>query len=176
MTPDFTSARLAMRPQHIADAEALFEGYGDAVVMRYWSSPPHRDVAESRAYLAGGADDGDFRGWTITRQGDGAVIGTLAACRERAGVQSIGYLLIRRHWGAGYAREAVSALLDLLFHQEEQRRVMADVDPDNAGSNALLKALGFTLEGRLRAEWETHIGVRDSFIWGLLRNEWRRPL
>ncbi|MBA4234181.1 MAG: GNAT family N-acetyltransferase, partial [Ralstonia sp.] len=24
----------------------------------------------------------------------------------------------------------------------------------------------------LRGEWETHIGVRDSYIWGLLRDEW----
>jgi RimJ/RimL family protein N-acetyltransferase len=39
-------------------------------------------------------------------------------------------------------------------------------------SNALLKALGFTLEGRLRGEWETHIGVRDTFLWGLLATEW----
>ena len=34
-------------------------------------------------------------------------------------------------------------------------------------------ALGFTLEARLRAEWETHIGVRDSLIWGLLEDEWK---
>ena len=25
---------------------------------------------------------------------------------------------------------------------------------------------------RLRGEWETHIGVRDSLIYGLLRDEW----
>ncbi|MBX9815296.1 MAG: GNAT family N-acetyltransferase [Sphingomonas sp.] len=162
-----------MRRQQVADAEALFEAYGDDALMRYWSSAPHRSVAESRDYLANGAEDGDFRGWTITRASDGAVLGTLAACRERDGVASLGYLLIRRHWGQGYAREAVARLLDLLFHEERQRRVMADVDPENAASNALLKDLGFTLEGRLRGEWETHIGVRDSFIWGMLREEWR---
>ena len=40
-------------------------------------------------------------------------------------------------------------------------------------SNRLLEGLGFTLEGRLRGEWETHIGVRDSYIWGLLAAEWK---
>jgi hypothetical protein len=25
----------------------------------------------------------------------------------------------------------------------------------------------------LRAEWETHIGVRDSLIFGMLADEWR---
>ncbi len=52
------------------------------------------------------------------------------------------------------------------------RRVMADTDPDNIGSIKLLEKLGFQREGYLREEWETHIGVRDSLIFGLLRNEW----
>ena len=166
----FASARLVMRRQRINDAEALFEAYSDPVLMRYWSSAPHATVADSRAYLD--RTDSDWRGWTIERKEDGAVLGTLAAVEIRQGVSEIGYLLIRRFWGQGYAREAVSRLLDRLFHEEGLRRAVADVDPDNVASNALLKDLGFTLEGRLRGEWETHIGVRDSFIWGLLREEW----
>ncbi|WP_277923120.1 hypothetical protein [Sphingomonas sp. CARO-RG-8B-R24-01] len=27
--------------------------------------------------------------------------------------------------------------------------------------------------GRLRAEWETHIGVRDTFRWGMLTTDWK---
>ena len=49
---------------------------------------------------------------------------------------------------------------------------MADTDPDNVGSIKLLEKLGFQKEGHLRSEWETHIGVRDSLIFGLLREEW----
>lgn len=37
----------------------------------------------------------------------------------------------------------------------------------------LVERLSFRLEGRLRAEWETHIGVRDTLIYGLLKDEWR---
>jgi ribosomal-protein-alanine N-acetyltransferase len=81
---------------------------------------------------------------------------------------------VRSAWGHGYAREGVSRLIDLLMHEEGQRRVFADTDPDNAASNALLAALGFRREGLLRAEWETHIGVRDTALWGLLAEEWPR--
>lgn len=173
MTDRFESARLSMRPQTADDAEALFEAYSDTELMTYWSSAPHTDIAQTRAYLGERADRGDWRGWSMTlKGGDDTAIGTLAAGLRRNGVVEIGYMLARRHWGQGFAREGVSRLLDLLFVEEGRRRVIADTDPDNAASNALLKALGFTLEGHLRAEWETHIGIRDSFIWGLLREEW----
>lgn len=169
----FASDRLDMRPLTIDDADWLFEGYGDADLMRWWSSAPHATVEETRAYLAPRVTKSDWRGWAMVDRATGTPIGTLAAGEKRPGVAEIGYLLVRRHWGAGYAREAVARLVEVLF-DEGHRRIMADTDPDNAASNALLTRLGFTCEGRLRAEWETHIAVRDSFIWGLLRAEWPR--
>lgn len=174
MNDRFASARLAMRPQTIDDAEALFAAYSDADLMRYWSSAPHADIDETRAYLGERVGDAKWRGWSMTLKGDDRAIGTLAAGEVRPGVAEIGYLLARQYWGQGFAREGVARLLDLLFVEEGWRRACADTDPDNDASNKLLRALGFTLEGRLRGEWETHIGIRDSFIWGLLRNEWRK--
>jgi len=53
------------------------------------------------------------------------------------------------------------------------RRLYADIDPDNTASIRLVEALGFQLEGRLREAWETHIGVRDSLIYGLTRSDWQ---
>ena len=53
-----------------------------------------------------------------------------------------------------------------------QRLIEADTDPEKPGAIGLLGRLGFQREGRLRGEWETHIGVRDSLIYGLLRDEW----
>lgn len=168
----FESERLLMRPQSADDVEALHEAYHDADLMTWWSSPPHATLEETRAYLWDRTMPSEWRGWVMVERASGAVIGTLAAgAKGRAGVSEIGYLLTRRFWGKGFAREGVSRLIDLLF-AEGNRRVWADVDPDNAASNRLLEALGFTLEGRLRAYWETHIGVRDSLIWGLLRDEW----
>lgn len=173
--PDrFDSDRLAMRPQAIADAPALHTAYRDPDLMRYWSSAPHATIAETVAYLTPRADHADWRGWSIMLKGDDTEIGTLGASQRRPGVYEIGYLLARPHWGRGIAREAVTRLIDLLVDDGGARRVWADTDPDNAPSNRLLKRLGFRREGHLRAEWETHIGVRDSYIWGLLRHEWRR--
>jgi RimJ/RimL family protein N-acetyltransferase len=171
--PVLTTAKLVLRPAVEADADALHAIYADEVAMRWWSHGPLSAVEESRAKVRQALAATDWRMWAITLVGDDTAIGTLNAhAKRQGGVAEIGYSLTRAHWGNGLAREAVTALLDQLF-AEGNRRVFADTDPDNAASNRLLETLGFTLEGRLRGEWETHIGVRDSLIWGLLREEWR---
>lgn len=167
--------RLRLRPLTVDDAEGMHAVYSDEEAMRWWSHPPHGSIDETRAKLAKNTTAPDWRAWAITLRDHDTAIGQLAAHEKRQGrVVEIGYSLARAHWGKGYAREAVSRLLDLLFRGEGHRRVVADTDPDNTGSNALLQRLGFVHEARLRGEWETHLGVRDSFIWGMLADEWRR--
>lgn len=169
--PVLASDRLVLRQLRIDDADALFGVLSDSELMRWWSSGPHRSVDETRAYLEPAAN-GDWRCWAITLAGNDEALGWVNAHHRRANVVEIGYILARACWGRGIAREAVAMLLDQVLIAEGERRVFADVDPENTQSIALLSKIGFQLEGRLRAEWETHIGVRDSLIYGLLRDEW----
>jgi [ribosomal protein S5]-alanine N-acetyltransferase len=169
-TPVLESARLRLRPGMAADAEALHPAFADDELMRWWSNAPHVSIEQTRADLAQHASD--WRRWIITLKEDDCAIGFVAAGEKRQGnVSEIGYLLRREYWGTGIAAEAVTCLIDQLFG-EGQRRVFADTDPDNTASRRLLERLGFQLEGVLRAEWETHIGVRDTTLYGLLRKDW----
>ena len=172
-TPDILTERLRLRERAPGDAASLFPTLSDAELMTWWSRAPFTSVEEVReSFMPEGGWSG-WRAWAITRQGDDRAIGYVAAGEKRQGaVCEIGYVLERAAWGSGIAHEAVSALIGYLF-ASGQRRVFADTDPDNTASNGLLTRLGFTLEGRLRGEWETHIGVRDSLIWGLLAEEWK---
>jgi RimJ/RimL family protein N-acetyltransferase len=168
------TTRLTLRPLAVGDAEALHAIYSDAEAMTWWSHPPHDMIEETRDRVERNVSAADWRAWAITLTGDDTAIGTLAAHEKRQGkVVEIGYSLIRAEWGKGIAREAVSALITQLF-AEGNRRLFADTDPDNLASNRLLERLGFTREGHLRGEWETHLGVRDSYIWGLLVQEWEQ--
>lgn len=171
--PCLATARLRMRPTRLEDAEALHLGYADAEAMRWGAHAPHTTIEQTRAKVARNLANTEWRGWTITLAGDDVAIGTLAVHETRERVAEIGYSLLRSHWGAGLAREAVAGLLDQLFREEGYRRVYADIDPDNLASRRLVEALAFRLEGTLRAEWETHLGVRDALIYGLLADEWR---
>ena len=166
------TGRLRLRALGPGDAAALYPTMSDAGAMQYWSRAPFTSIAELGAHFARNADS-PWHGWAITRVGDDTAIGFASAGEKRQGaVTEIGYLLARDAWGDGIAREAIGAVIDHLFARG-QRRVCADTDPDNMASNRLLERLGFQREALLRAEWETHIGVRDSIIWGLLRDEWR---
>ena len=171
--PVMETERLVIRQLRVDDADALHAMYSDVEANIYGTHPATTSIEETREQMVERVADTSWRGWAITLKGSDTAIGNVASYEKRQGrVTEIGYMLSRSHWGHGYATEAVAAMIDLLF-SEGQRRVFADTDPDNAPSIAVVERLGFTLEATLRAEWETHIGVRDSMIWGLLEDEWK---
>lgn len=170
--PTLTTARLVLRQLRADDAAALFPVLSDPEVMIWWSSGPHASLAETADYVKSNATEGQgFDCWAITA-GDDIALGWVILIDGKPAVKEIGYILHRDHWGQGIAREAVSRVVDHGFADLKLRRIFADTDPENAGSISLIQRLGFQYEGRLRGEWETHIGVRDSLIFGLLRDEW----
>ena len=75
--------------------------------------------------------------------------------------------------GSGLAVKALSIAIDSVFERKAARRIFADIDPDNVSSIRTFERLGFAYEGCLRGAWETHIGIRDSMIYGLLRDDAR---
>ncbi|EZP52943.1 GNAT family N-acetyltransferase [Sphingomonas sp. RIT328] len=167
-TPTLATPRLTLRCLAPDDAAALFPAMADPAVMRWWSRGPFVDEAELRRYFADRA--AEVRYWAVTDAR--GVIGFVFAAERRSGVSEIGYLIGPAHWGRGVAREAVSAVITHLF-ASGTRRIFADVDPDAQASARLLERLGFVCEGRLREEWQTHIGIRDTLLYALLAREWR---
>lgn len=170
--PRLVTPRLVLRQIEPEDAASLFPVLSDPIVMRWWSSGPHGSMDETEAYVGRNAEIGEaHHNWAITEDGHTAH-GWVMMTDKRPGVAEIGYILRGDRWGRGYTKEAVSAVISYAFAHLQMRRIYADTDPENVASIALLKSLGFTLEGHLRAEWRTHIGVRDSLIFGLLADEW----
>lgn len=181
-TPTIQSDRLILRPLRPDDADAMHIAMSDAPLMTYWSSGPHKNVQETRDYITVNATEAQYRTWAITLKEDGtideklkdAALGWVVLLDRRQSVKEIGYILRASHHGRGIAREAVHAIIQYGFDILDLRKIIADTDPDNIASNRVLTDMGFQKEGYMREEWETHLGVRDSLLWGLLRSEYNR--
>lgn len=169
--PTLRSERLVLRPLVESDSTAMHGVFRDDRTMRYWSSPPHETIEKTRDYVVGNAQQDRWLSWAVTETG-GEALGWVVLGEHRDGVRELGYILHRDFWGRGYAREAVTTIVEYGFRSLRLRRIFADCDPDNHGSIRILERLGFRREGHLRAEWETHIGIRDSLIFGILSAEW----
>jgi len=149
--------RLLLRRARPADLAAIHRIMSDAETMRFWSTPPHATLDQSRAWLdkmlaADPADSDEF----ILEQ-DGRLIGKLGAWR----LPEIGFFLDRDHWGQGFAAEA----LDAFIHYAAARKfpyLTADVDPLNTASLALLTRAGFRETGREAATYRVCDRVCDS--------------
>lgn len=167
-TPTLQAAGAVLRPLGVADAPALFVAHGDAETHHYWSSPPHHSVAETAAYIEDTLRIPDARAWAITESG-GEALGRVALFKVRDGVGEIGIIMRREATGRGLASKALTLVEGFAFSDLGMHRLVADIDPDNNASLSLFLRAGFQREGLLRANWKTHIGLRDSVILGKLR-------
>ena len=87
---------------------------------------------------------------------------------------AIGYCLDEHAWGKGYTTEAVCAMLRWAYETLDLNRVEAELDARNAASGRLLEKLGFQREGLRREDCIVLGEISDSWIYGLLRRDWKR--
>lgn len=160
--------RLILRRARTDDVEAMHHVLSDESAMRYWSSPPHRAIEETRDWIADMRASSPIESEDFIIEMDGQAIGKVGAYR----LPEFGFILHPRHWGAGLATEAVAAFLHHAFTRPDISHLLADVDPRNEGSLRLLQRLGFVETGRAERTWHTHIGWGDSIYLRKDRPEW----
>ena len=166
--PVYETDRLVLRPMVLDDAESLHVALSDAANMRYWSRGPLESVAATRDYICWNIDGAGVQCFAVAmKDAPETALGWVILMDSKDGVAELGYIMRPDCQGRGLAREAVVRVLEHGFKVRGLRRIWADTDPDNTGSIRLLEALGFEREGQLKGEWETHIGIRDSVIFGL---------
>ncbi|WP_329471346.1 GNAT family N-acetyltransferase [Streptomyces sp. NBC_01723] len=177
-TPVLHTARLRLRPFAADDADALFALHSNTRVMRFWDSPPWTDRARGELFVARSgrmAEEGTGARVAIERSADGAFVGWCFLGERNADFRSasMGYCLEEAMWGHGYATEAAHALLRWGFDTLDLNRVQAEADTRNAASARVLEKIGFVREGTLREDCVVNGDVSDTWVYGLLRREWR---
>jgi len=162
---EIRTARLLLRPARVADLARIHAIMSDPRAMRYWSTPRHATLEESRDWLRSMIDAPPGQGADFIVEHDGVVIGKAGGYR----LPEIGFILDPAAWGRGFAREAVEAVIGFIWDNHPLPALRADVDPRNQASLGLLKRLGFRETGRASATWTIGEEVCDSVYLALDR-------
>jgi len=161
---EIRTPRLTLRTARPDDLEEMHAVLSDPRATRWWSTPPHGTLDQTRAWLDGmianGPDHPDF-----VVELDGRVIGK-AGFYE---MPDVGYILHPDVWGRGLALEAVGAVIDHVFRSRDVETLTADVDPENAASIRLLERLGFVRTGSGERTWNVGGEWKDSLYYALSR-------
>lgn len=145
--------RLVLRRPRSDDVAAMHAILRDPLAMRYWSTLPHAEVAETEAWVAKTIDAinaGECDDFFVEQ--DGLLIGKAGLWNRN----EIGFLFSPAVWGKGYAREALQAVIGRAFRDRGHTEIRAEADPRNERCLRLLARLGFRETGR--AERTFHIG------------------
>lgn len=146
--------RLRLREVVDADAPFILELVDSAEFRRWIGDRGVSDLASARRYIEQGPRASYARHghglWLVERRADGVPVG-LCGLLKRDTLEDVdlGYALLARHAGAGYAREAAAAAIDWGRRERGLRRIAAIVLPDNRRSIAVLEAVGMRYERRL---------------------------
>ena len=162
---EILTPRLRLRRARAGDLQALHEVYSQPRAMRYWSTPPHLDLEQTRVWLDSMIQAPPDSSDDYVVEHDGRVIGKAGCWR----VPEIGYILHPDAWGQGLAREALTAVIDHAFAGFPIPAIIADVDPRNAASLRLLGRLGFLETHRAARTWLVGDEWCDSVYLALAR-------
>ncbi len=135
--------RLILRPFREGDAEAMYKNWtSDERVARYCRWYPHRDIAETEAYLQMCLQT--EHSWAITLKNADEPIGCIDVVGVNdVGVSEIGYVLAYEHWGRGLMTEAVNVVINELFRRGFDK-VGACHCVDNPASGRVMEKCGMT--------------------------------
>ena len=174
MTPVIRTERLVLRGASEADVPALLRFFRDNrehmapweptrppdfLTEGFWQAQVNR---HRRAFELGSA----LMLFLFLREEPGEVVGQISFTsiqRGPAEMCTVGYALAAGAQGRGYMQEALRAAIDYAFDTLNLHRVMANFMPHNRRSNAVLRRLGFTVEGYARdylfidGEWRDHV-------------------
>ncbi len=146
--------RLLLRELLPADDSGIFELDSDPEVQKYLGNNPIKHVEEARSAIAfirqQYLENGIGR-WAVIEKETNSFVGWagLKFVREKINnhinYHNVGYRLIKKYWGKGYATEAAKASLAYGFDELKLKDIYAMADVNNDASRRVLEKVGLTL-------------------------------
>lgn len=169
--------RLILRELLPTDEKGMFELDTDPLVHQYLGNKPLKTMDEVRAviqlirlqYQDNGIarwaviekETGDFAGWAGFKKINELTNGQI-------NYLDVGYRLIRKYWGKGYATEVTKASLNYAFTTLHEQEIFAMVFFKNLASKRVLQKSGLTHRDKF---------YRDGMLldwYSITRDEWEQ--
>jgi RimJ/RimL family protein N-acetyltransferase len=149
------SKRLTLRPFNLNDAEFIIDLVNQPSFIQNIRDVGVRTVADAEKYLENGPissyTKNGFGLLAVTLNDTGQPIGMCGLIkRDTLEDVDIGYAFLPDFWGRGYAVEAAQAVMNHAKEVLGLKRVVAIVDPVNAGSIRVLEKIGMAFEKMVR--------------------------
>jgi ribosomal-protein-alanine N-acetyltransferase len=145
----FETDRLIVRHYTADDADNFFALNGDEEIMRYIR--PAKSRVDSDAYLletiaAVNANPAMGR-WAVDEKATGKFVGSFAVIFiEGTDMIQLGYSLLKKEWGRGYATELTKAGINYVFTVMNLPLIYAVTETEHTASQQVLLKAGFKPE------------------------------
>jgi len=149
--------RLILRPLKLEDAEDLFNYAKKPNIGPMAGWLPHQTIDDTIKILKLLVTEGEV--WAITIKPNDVIVGTIGlhvrnftnAVEDR---REIGYVLDDLYWGHGYTPEAVKAVIEFAFMDEDMNEIVCGHLESNYQSKRVIEKCGFHY---------THDELRDHY-------------
>ena len=154
-TPVLETERLILRAPRLGDAKTVAKLANDRRIADNTARIPHPyRLADAKEFIAASNRTGGEPIFLMTLA-NGTVIGACGIAQLDGRNPEIGYWLGVRHWGKGYATEAVRAVIDHAFSHLGYDALQSAARVTNPASRRVLEKCGFQWTGagllRIRA-------------------------
>ncbi len=146
-----TTDRLRLRAMAADDIDIFVRHLNDWEVQQWLAQPPfpyeRRHGEDFLAIVRANHATGHPTMFVAADQASDLALGCVSVDIAASGEGVLGYWFGRDHWGKGFAKEAVTALVRHARGHPALRSIAAVTDVDNTRSQRVLAAAGFTDRG-----------------------------
>jgi [ribosomal protein S5]-alanine N-acetyltransferase len=143
--------RLILRAFVLEDVDGLFALDSDPEVHRYLGNKPiteKEQALETIKYVQQQYVENGIGRWAIIEKSTNNFIGwsgiklVKEPVNQHVNFYDIGYRLLQKYWGQGFASESAFASLAYGFNELHLNEIYAAANVDNIGSNTILRKIG----------------------------------
>jgi ribosomal-protein-alanine N-acetyltransferase len=163
--------RLILRELLPSDAEGMFQLDSDPEVHRYLGNNPIRHIDQAKQIIdhvrRQYVDVGIGR-WAMEEKETGNFLGWAGLKLNRESMNNhvdyydVGYRLIKKHWGKGFATEAAKASLDYGLSRLNLNDIYGIADANNLASRKVLEKIGLQFVEAFDFEGDPHFWYKIS--------------